>query len=436
MLQPLQLEVVSARYAQQIADLRDFLHQAGLTLGTAESLPMLTARLRDDRTFRRDLKSHVWVLLHADHPPIGYPDLLGVFAIAAAGSHFAAAADERDAHDLLRFLMEARSSFETVPIARTVQTMPSPAHRSAIVPSPSAAEDPEEQPLFTRHILPQNFTGDQKTAAWVGAATILLAAVLLGLWLHRPSAANQANTAAPITQGTPDPTTSNTPAQNEQQQNLGGNTAAPTNTKPRPATRATSHTGLPTTKPAAGTPVASTPPVATRAASASRQTYSARNVTPSHSNLVASANTPRLLRRQPAPARAAATPKDASDLVAKVQPIDLGTAPASGHSGTAYSSRGGIVRPTSLGVMAANVTYSPAPTYPPAASAAHVQGEVKLEAEIDADGNVTSTRVISGPPLLRDAAATALEHWRYRPYVADGKPIAMNAQVVMDFQLP
>jgi TonB family protein len=89
-----------------------------------------------------------------------------------------------------------------------------------------------------------------------------------------------------------------------------------------------------------------------------------------------------------------------------------------------------------LGAMAANVMYSPAPSYPTAASAARVQGEVKVEAEVDRDGNVTSTRVISGPPLLREAATDAIEHWRYRPYLYDGKPISMSALVVMDFKLP
>jgi len=85
--------------------------------------------------------------------------------------------------------------------------------------------------------------------------------------------------------------------------------------------------------------------------------------------------------------------------------------------------------------MAANVVYSPAPAYPTAASAANVQGEVKVEAEIDRDGNVTAARVISGPPLLRDATVDAIEQWRYRPYLAGGKPIGMNAIVVMDYQL-
>lgn len=97
---------------------------------------------------------------------------------------------------------------------------------------------------------------------------------------------------------------------------------------------------------------------------------------------------------------------------------------------------GGTVLPTSLGIMAANVLYSPAPTYPAAASAAHVQGAVTLRADVDRDGNVASVRVISGPPLLRDAALDAVQHWRYRPYMGSGKPMPMTAMAIMDFQLP
>jgi len=79
--------------------------------------------------------------------------------------------------------------------------------------------------------------------------------------------------------------------------------------------------------------------------------------------------------------------------------------------------------------------YSPLPTYPAAASASHVQGEVKVRAEVDRDGNVASVRVISGPPLLRDAALDAVQRWRYRPYILSGEPTPMDAVAIMDFQL-
>ncbi len=86
--------------------------------------------------------------------------------------------------------------------------------------------------------------------------------------------------------------------------------------------------------------------------------------------------------------------------------------------------------------MASNVLYSPVPVYPAAAAASHVQGEVKLSADVDRNGNVASVRVISGPPLLRDAAVDAVQRWRYRPYLSSGRPIPMSAMAVMDFQLP
>jgi TonB family protein len=96
----------------------------------------------------------------------------------------------------------------------------------------------------------------------------------------------------------------------------------------------------------------------------------------------------------------------------------------------------GTVHPTVLGIMAGNVLYSPAPVYPAAASAAHVQGEVKVSSMVDRNGNVAEAHVISGPPLLRDAALDAVQQWRYRPWKAAGKPVPMTATAVLEFQLP
>jgi TonB family protein len=76
------------------------------------------------------------------------------------------------------------------------------------------------------------------------------------------------------------------------------------------------------------------------------------------------------------------------------------------------------------------------PAYPPAAFASHVQGEVKVSADVDRDGHVASVRVISGPPLLRDAALDAVQRWRYRPYLSSGGPIRMAAIEILDFQIP
>lgn len=139
---------------------------------------------------------------------------------------------------------------------------------------------------------------------------------------------------------------------------------------------------------------------------------------------------PRLLRRRPLLPLAAEN-NEAMESTALSNPaIQPDRFP--GASNLRYAT---TVRPVSLGVMAANVLYSPAPAYPVAAVSAHVQGEVKIQAEVGRDGNVASARVVSGPPLLRDAAVDAVQRWRYRPYLSAGKPVAMSATAVVDFQL-
>jgi len=114
MLQPLQLTDVSIRYAEEIVELRDFFLKAGCAVRTGQALGQIAARLHWDRAFHRDLTSHVWVVIDR-YDRISHSDLLGVLAIAADGSSFAAAADEADAHSLLRFLMEARHSLDKLP---------------------------------------------------------------------------------------------------------------------------------------------------------------------------------------------------------------------------------------------------------------------------------------------------------------------------------
>ncbi len=398
MLQPLQLEELSARYPEDIAELRHFLDQAGIPLDAPDTLSNLAARLQHQRTFRRDLISHVLILNHATDRPVGYPALLGLLALAAAGPHFAAAAEDADAHALLRFLMEARGSFN----------LPSP--------SPQMAA-PE---LLTRHIAPEDTAPTtRRRILWATAAACLLVAFLLGLALHR-SPGNSHN-AAPIT--TANTTTAPAPA---------APASAPATPTPAPA----APTPAAHAKPAAGTladltPVPSpTHPTPTHAAPVRRNP--AHSIQAQHSAIATSLNPAPIVRRR-APSAARAYTDDLSALVPRVQPVTIPSTTDTARSTPLHTP---LVRPTSLGVMAANVTYSPAPAYPPAASAAHVQGEVKLEAEVDPEGNVASARVISGPPLLREAAVNAVEHWHYRPYLAEGKPIYTNTQIVMDFQLP
>jgi len=77
-----------------------------------------------------------------------------------------------------------------------------------------------------------------------------------------------------------------------------------------------------------------------------------------------------------------------------------------------------------------------APVYPAMAKAQHVSGNVTVDALIDASGKVTTTKIVSGPTLLQQAAMDALKQWKYRPAMLDGKPVSMHLTVTLQFRLP
>jgi protein TonB len=54
---------------------------------------------------------------------------------------------------------------------------------------------------------------------------------------------------------------------------------------------------------------------------------------------------------------------------------------------------------------------------------------------VDPDGNVIYARAVSGPAMLRDAAAEAVHKWRYRPLIYNGKPIAVSTVAIVDFKV-
>jgi TonB family protein len=73
--------------------------------------------------------------------------------------------------------------------------------------------------------------------------------------------------------------------------------------------------------------------------------------------------------------------------------------------------------------------YSPEPLYPPLAQQARIQGTVRLEVLIAADGAVKQVRLISAHPMLAGAVLEAVKKWRYRPTLLDGEPVEVLTQV-------
>jgi protein TonB len=74
-----------------------------------------------------------------------------------------------------------------------------------------------------------------------------------------------------------------------------------------------------------------------------------------------------------------------------------------------------------------------APGYPDLARRAGVAGVVILECVIDRDGVVESVRVLSGHPLLNEAAAGAVRQWQYRPTLLNSVPVAVVMTVTVRF---
>jgi periplasmic protein TonB len=89
----------------------------------------------------------------------------------------------------------------------------------------------------------------------------------------------------------------------------------------------------------------------------------------------------------------------------------------------------------SQGVMRGLLVFDPKPVYPPVAVAIHTQGAVVLEALISRTGSIENLRVVSGPPLLRQAALDAVRQWRYRPFLLNGQPVEVETTVNVVFTL-
>lgn len=75
------------------------------------------------------------------------------------------------------------------------------------------------------------------------------------------------------------------------------------------------------------------------------------------------------------------------------------------------------------------------PTYPPLARSARIQGTVVLQAMISKSGTIENLRLLSGHPMLAPAAIEAVKQWRYRPYILNNEPVAVETQITVNFSL-
>lgn len=115
-------------------------------------------------------------------------------------------------------------------------------------------------------------------------------------------------------------------------------------------------------------------------------------------------------------------------LQAEAGPRGALTVPGYGPGIPVYKIGSGVSKPVPI--------YKPEPLYTEAARKAKFQGTVVLAAVIDPQGNAKDVRVVR--PLgmgLDQNAIEAVQTWRFRPGMKDGKPVAVESQIEVNFQL-
>ena len=86
-------------------------------------------------------------------------------------------------------------------------------------------------------------------------------------------------------------------------------------------------------------------------------------------------------------------------------------------------------------MMEGNLIERIQPQYPSLARQARIQGTVLLRAVISRDGKIENLQVLSGHPMLVQAAMDAVRQWRYRSYYLNNEPVEVETQVTVNFTL-
>ena len=89
----------------------------------------------------------------------------------------------------------------------------------------------------------------------------------------------------------------------------------------------------------------------------------------------------------------------------------------------------------SQGVSQGLLVHKVTPQYPPLAKQARIQGVVVLQALIGKDGSIQNLHVVSGHPMLTNAALEAVKEWKYKPYFLNGEPVEVETTINVNFSL-
>jgi protein TonB len=86
-------------------------------------------------------------------------------------------------------------------------------------------------------------------------------------------------------------------------------------------------------------------------------------------------------------------------------------------------------------VQNALLTHRVDPVYPQIAKSARISGTVELSATISEDGHILELKVVSGHPLLRQAAIDAVKQWVYKPTLLNEQAVKVSTTIDVIFTL-
>ena len=87
------------------------------------------------------------------------------------------------------------------------------------------------------------------------------------------------------------------------------------------------------------------------------------------------------------------------------------------------------------GVLQGSALRRVQPQYPPIAKAARAAGAVQVQVTISEEGRVIEAQVVSGHPLLRDAALQAARQWQFKPTELSGVAVKVQGVLTFNFTL-
>jgi periplasmic protein TonB len=90
----------------------------------------------------------------------------------------------------------------------------------------------------------------------------------------------------------------------------------------------------------------------------------------------------------------------------------------------------------SFGMTRPEIVHQVQPRYSEKARQTGTQGAVIVEAIIDEQGRVTNVRLIRGLPMgLDQAAMDAIQQWRFKPALLDGRPVKVYYTLTVNFTI-